>query len=288
MRPEQLREINDFLAECACLGREDGTSDFRAARLSGHRGGPSMSSHKFYELTYCAQCNAVVQLENRQVHMQEGDISFIPPGVLHNICSEGDACLDLRIICFNESYARHYLAAQADILRAMDHFQLLHTGTDQLGVQPAFDACIMEVRNRQRNWERICQIMIAFLLCVAERHAEMKPVQPSRKRKPLNMLRVMDYIDANLAGRITLEDTAQAFSVSPSTLSQTFRRKNRVSFYAYVTQRRLESASSYIAQGLPLGQIGQQVGFSDYSAFYRAFKHQYGISPREYRDKLEL
>ena len=31
-----------------------------------------------------------------------------------------------------------------------------------------------------------------------------------------------------------------------------------------------------------MADIGQMVGFADYSAFYRAFKKEYGISPKQF------
>ena len=31
-----------------------------------------------------------------------------------------------------------------------------------------------------------------------------------------------------------------------------------------------------------MSDVGQQVGFADYSTFYRAFKKEYGISPQQY------
>jgi len=32
--------------------------------------------------------------------------------------------------------------------------------------------------------------------------------------------------------------------------------------------------------------LSTKVGFSDYSTFYRAFKKEFGISPREYRSLI--
>ena len=32
--------------------------------------------------------------------------------------------------------------------------------------------------------------------------------------------------------------------------------------------------------------LGEKVGFSDYSTFYRAFKKEFGISPREYKNLI--
>ena len=39
-----------------------------------------------------------------------------------------------------------------------------------------------------------------------------------------------------------------------------------------------------IEKGLLMENVAQQTGFGDYSGFYRAFKQEYGISPRQYRN----
>jgi AraC-like DNA-binding protein len=56
------------------------------------------------------------------------------------------------------------------------------------------------------------------------------------------------------------------------------------SFYRHVTGQRLAAAKRYIRRGIPLGQVWEMAGFCDYSAFYRAFKQEFGFSPREFRD----
>ena len=59
-----------------------------------------------------------------------------------------------------------------------------------------------------------------------------------------------------------------------------------VSFYHYVTQRRLIAAKTLMIKERNMDYISTSVGFSDYSAFYRAFKKEFGISPREYRNLI--
>jgi AraC-like DNA-binding protein len=60
-----------------------------------------------------------------------------------------------------------------------------------------------------------------------------------------------------------------------------------VSVYRYITQRRLIAAKSRIEAGESMENVALAVGFSDYSGFYRAFKQEYGISPRQYRNLRE-
>ena len=66
-------------------------------------------------------------------------------------------------------------------------------------------------------------------------------------------------------------------------MTQTFRNRMGVSFHRCLTQRRLIAAKTLIAEGIAMEEIGRAVGFSDYSTFYRAFRQEYGISPRQYR-----
>jgi AraC-like DNA-binding protein len=65
------------------------------------------------------------------------------------------------------------------------------------------------------------------------------------------------------------------------------RRKKGVSFYRCLTQQRLIAAKTLIGQNVPLEAVSHQVGFSDYSTFYKAFHKEFGISPRQYRQLQE-
>ena len=146
---------------------------------------------------------------------------------------------------------------------------------------------VKEAERREPGWEtavvaNTLQLMVQ--LCRAIQEESMKPL---KAEKPELLDQVLAYVETHLAERITLGDIAKHFWVSQSTISQVFRNKMGVSFYRCVTQRRLIAAKSLIIEGLPLEAVGQRVGFSDYSSFYRAFKQEFGISPRQFRKMQE-
>ena len=101
--------------------------------------------------------------------------------------------------------------------------------------------------------------------------------------KPELLDKLTTYVEYHYDSPITIGELAKQFFVSSSTISHLFKQKMGVSFYRYVTQRRLIAAKTLIQHGIPLETVSQEVGFSDYSTFYRAFKQEYGISPRGYR-----
>ena len=106
---------------------------------------------------------------------------------------------------------------------------------------------------------------------------------PLKAEKPELLDRIMAYVEQNYARNITIAELSKQFYVSGSTVSHLFKQKMGVSFYRYVTQRRLIAAKTLIEQGLSMEDVAARTGFSDYSGFYRAFRQQYGIPPRQYR-----
>lgn len=91
------------------------------------------------------------------------------------------------------------------------------------------------------------------------------------------------YIDDHLDEKISLANITQQVNVCRSTLLQCFRQTIGISPYAYVIHRKLAAAREMISQGVSPIRAAEQVGFGDYSSFYRAFRKEFGMSPSQWK-----
>ena len=64
-------------------------------------------------------------------------------------------------------------------------------------------------------------------------------------------------------------------------LSHEFSRVVGTGVYRYIMLKRLLIARQMLSGGVAPGTVFSSCGFGDYANFYRAFKSQYGISPRD-------
>lgn len=99
---------------------------------------------------------------------------------------------------------------------------------------------------------------------------------------------IINYIDENYQHRLTLNEIAQKFYLSSSTLSKFFQKKAGKKFLTYVTERRLNIAEQKIRHTqAPIIQIALDTGFPNVSSFNKAFKEKYQATPAKYRKDCE-
>ncbi len=99
---------------------------------------------------------------------------------------------------------------------------------------------------------------------------------PQKVQSPL-----VDYVNEHLFEDISLSSVSEAFFLSRSQISRSFRQATGTSFWHYVTIKRLLAAQAMLQRGEPAGKACTVCGFSDYSTFYRAYCTHMGHSPRE-------
>ena len=105
----------------------------------------------------------------------------------------------------------------------------------------------------------------------------------TRLRKQTMMDFITEYVNQHIFEPITLKSIAAHCGVSVSTITQTFQQQADQTFHQYLTCRRMAVAKEKILEGIPLEEVGRQVGYVDHSTFYRAFRQYFGVSPREFR-----
>lgn len=79
-------------------------------------------------------------------------------------------------------------------------------------------------------------------------------------------------IDEHYNEPLSLDHLADTFYVNKYTLSRMFKRQPMLTVYEYITMKRINSAKLKIQKGTPPSQVYLEVGFNDYSTFYRVFK----------------
>ena len=89
----------------------------------------------------------------------------------------------------------------------------------------------------------------------------------------------MGYVNAHLFEPLSLNDLGRAFARSTSQLGRVFREATGTSLWDYVVMKRLLSARAMLQRGETAVRAAAACGFSDYSAFYRAYRKRFGHAP---------
>ncbi len=103
------------------------------------------------------------------------------------------------------------------------------------------------------------------------RHAKLRPV--------------LQYIRANFAHNIVIEDLSKLIGVTPQYLCKMFQQSLRMRPFEYLISFRISKAKEFLVAKpeLPISEIARLVGFSDSNYLCRVFKKAEIISPGAFR-----
>lgn len=93
----------------------------------------------------------------------------------------------------------------------------------------------------------------------------------------------IDYINNHLTEELSLDRLAGALYTSKYHLCRTFREHTGTPILHYINTKRMTLAVQLLRDGIPAGEVALQIGFRDYSSFYRRFLCLTGKSPAQFQ-----
>ena len=108
--------------------------------------------------------------------------------------------------------------------------------------------------------------------------ARIEPAPRDRARFKM----AVEYIRARLAEPLSLGELCARLEITQYQLIRLFKCATGLTPHAYITQLRLDTACSYLADGRPIGDTALAVGFYDQSALTHHFKRCYGVTPLQF------
>jgi len=241
--------------------------------------------HRVYEIYYFISGDCEILVDSVRYKLTPHSLMLIAPNILHGIQVNSDA-----------DYVRTCLYLRGDELIPERKYLLesvMHKHTRNLGRDVYYenteayhlDELFLNLKKLEGKPKEIqdmlepiyTEALLAqiFLLC-----NELRP-STENYGVPSKINEVADYINAHLTENLSLDEIADNFFISKNYLNQSFKKNTGSTVMEFVRLKRVLLAKSLMLKGASAIDAAMQVGFADYSSFYRAYvKYMYN-GPRE-------
>jgi AraC-like DNA-binding protein len=236
--------------------------------------------HDAIEIVYVTKGTVELGVGRELYHLETGDFGIVFPNVIHHyqVFSDGDnkaiylfmepslfpAFLDnLRLYCpRNPVIQKEKL--QNDIVSAIKSLTKISDDNSIMG-------------------QAYAQMVLAYVFSV------MELVEKDSAGEDNLIYNVVSYIATNFRNSISLGKMAMDLGVSKYVLSRMFSKTFHCNFCKYVNKIRLNYAVAYLENfGMSITEVCLDCGFDSQRTFNRAFKEEYKITPREYRNRIKI
>lgn len=212
-----------------------------------------------------------------------GAITIVPEGAAYAWNTQGPI-----------DYAHFYLSPAALAHAAETIFDrdgrgvapIERVGHDDPVLRGLFQAMLDEAASPSGEALYVETLSEAFIGRLLRDHSDL-PTSGRRARyalAPRRLAEVVGFIEANLAGELTLDDLAAVAKLSRYYFSRAFTRATGLSPHAFVVGRRLDAAKALLrTTSLPIEDVARRCGFRGASHFAARFRRAMGVSPSDYR-----
>lgn len=251
----------------------------------------ALHSHDYYEFYFFLEGDISIQIGQETHPVRYGDVMLIPPHIPHRpIIHSTNTPYRRFVFWISQEYCLHLRSISPDYVYLMEYVKkekqyIFHN--DQItfnSLQSQLMRLIEEMNAERFGKETQISLYVNELVLYLNRMIYDRNAPRDKKMEISLYQNLILYIEDHLEGELSLDLLAKEFYVSKYHIAHVFKEQLGMSIHQYITKKRLALCREAILSGMSITQVYQTFGFGDYSSFYRAFKKEYGISPRDFKD----
>ena len=248
-------------------------------------------THNYYEFCFFIEGEVSMQVGKDIYPLHFGDMMLIPPNSSHRAIIHNKHTPYRRFVFWiSEDFYRELELRSPYYTYNISHvketgnciFHIEHLDFNSL--QSKMIRLLEEMQANHFGKDLQIALYVEDLILRINRLVQEK-IEPKRVATDTSLYsNLAEYIEEHLEEELTLEKLANVFYVSKYHIAHVFKDNIGLSIHQYITKKRLSLCREAIRSDTNITDVYQAYGFGEYSSFYRAFKKEYGISPKEYRN----
>lgn len=243
--------------------------------------------HEYDELILMISGKVIFMVEDRSYSLTPRDILLVGNHIIHKAIVDPSVPYERIVICLDRNYYKNILK-NVNLCECFDIAE--HAGNYLFHPDRAFSNEISQLISEHEKymalntaWDVLISDgqIVNLLAHINKMIAQTAARSQIEKELDPRIKDTLQYIANHLSSDLTIDHLSDRVFLSKYHFMRLFKAQMGCSVSEYITQKRLLLAVHRIREGCKATEAAREMGFSDYSAFYRAFKKQFRISPRD-------
>lgn len=250
--------------------------------------------HDEIELFYLEKGEVEFCIEEKRIHLYEGEAILIPPNLMHMARNtyHKQVCFYALLfspILFSEAYTNSYYNRYVQPLKHNGRLYICHFSLDISWHNKLLNLLkqLLRFYNRQDidTWELdLHGLLYQLWNLYYNNHMVSIDLSTTYQRLYYKLQPSIDYIHDHYVSDLTLEVLAKQSGLCKGTFCRYFKKLTGESPFTYMIRYRIRKSSELLLNSeIKITQVASQCGFSNISYYNRTFLQYMKCTPSEYR-----
>ncbi len=253
--------------------------------------------HDFWEMVYIDKGEMLCTADKNQFTLKSGEMTFHKPNEFHNLSGDNRTAPNISIITFEtKSSAMKNFEGKIFKLSAEEKNTLSLLFSEGLSCYKIADESNPLLQKLQKKEDaplgssQMTKNLLEVFLIQLCRNTDVVTKKMRRSYQiggtlvPYNIKEILDLLEKNIYGRITIGDIAKELNKSESSIKQLFATYHKNGIIKHYNSLKIKEARRLLREGkYNISEISDLLGFDTPQYFSKCFKQYTGMSPSQYK-----